>query len=76
LAQAADLVARPLRDWREADAALERFVLEAGPEHDEALIRLFHRWTVAQAIELVDGISFVTYAHRPFPDFADLTRTT
>lgn len=28
---------------READAALERFVAEAGPEHDAALVRLFHR---------------------------------
>jgi len=27
----------------------------AGPEHDEALITLFHRWAVAQARTLLDG---------------------
>ena len=29
-------------DWVQADAALEAFVLSAGPQHDAALIRLFH----------------------------------
>ena len=30
-------------DWREGDAALERFVLDDGGRHDEKLLRLFHR---------------------------------
>jgi hypothetical protein len=29
--------------WAEGEAALERFVLAAGPEHDTALIALFNR---------------------------------
>jgi aminoglycoside phosphotransferase (APT) family kinase protein len=32
--------------WNDADTALERFVLEAGPEHDAALIRYFYRRTL------------------------------
>ena len=32
-----------MKDTGEADEALEQFVLTANPEHDAALIRLFHR---------------------------------
>jgi aminoglycoside phosphotransferase (APT) family kinase protein len=39
---AAILGHRP-RDWRGGEAELERFVLQAGPEHDADLVRLFHR---------------------------------
>jgi len=35
-------------DWRAGDAALEAFVLAAGPEHDAALVRLFHRRAMRQ----------------------------
>ena len=49
------LVGRRVHDWRQADEDLEKFVMGAGPEHDEALITLFHRWAVAQARTLLDG---------------------
>ncbi len=37
------ILGRRPASWQEADADLEHFVLEAGPEHDAALIRYFHR---------------------------------
>lgn len=40
------LLGKPFRDLREADAALEHFVQEAGPEHDEELLRYFYRRTL------------------------------
>lgn len=56
------------------DAALERFVLAAGPGQDDRLIRLFLRWAVAQAAVLLDGPGYnqVAYLHRPFPRFREL----
>ena len=68
------LIGRPVRDWTEADAQLETFVVGAGPEHDEGLIQLFFRWTLAQAAALLDGPGYnsIAYLHRPFPKFRDL----
>lgn len=43
------VLGRRLRDWREADRELEAFVVEAGSEHDSALVTLFYRWTCRQA---------------------------
>lgn len=57
------LTGRSVHDWLEADTVLERFVLSAGPEHDEALIRLFHRWAVRQARTFLPGL-----AHMPMFD--------
>ncbi len=70
--EVAQLVGRPVRDWMEADAELEIFVTSAGPEHDDALIHLFHRWALAQAATLIDGINVLPYIHRPFPKFSEL----
>jgi len=39
----ADILGHRPRNWREADEELERFVLDAGPEHDAELVRYFHR---------------------------------
>ena len=50
------LVGHPVGDWQQADAELEKFVQNAGPEHDETLISLFHRWSVAQAVTLFGGL--------------------
>jgi aminoglycoside phosphotransferase (APT) family kinase protein len=50
------LLGHPVRDWMQADAELESFVMNAGPEHDAALISLFYRWTLAQAATLIEGI--------------------
>ena len=68
----AALLGRPVRDWQEADAALEQFVLTAGPEHDDALIHLFYRWTLAQSTTLLDGINYMYYLHHPFARFTDI----
>ena len=57
------LTGRAVHDWLEADTVLERFVLAASPEHDEALIRLFHRWAVRQARTFLPGL-----AHMPMFD--------
>jgi hypothetical protein len=69
---AAQIIGRPVHDWREADAELEKFVTSAGPEHDDALIHLFYRWALAQAATLIDGINAMSYIHRPFPKFSEL----
>jgi hypothetical protein len=37
------LLGRRPADWQAGDAALEDFVVAAGPEHDVALVKLFHR---------------------------------
>lgn len=50
------LIGRPVNDWMQADEELEKFVLSAGPEHDESMITLFHSWSVAQAKTLFDGL--------------------
>jgi len=42
-AEAAALLGRDIPDERDRDAALEAFVLAAGPEHDRTLVSLFHR---------------------------------
>ncbi len=57
------LTGRAVADWLEADTVLEHFVLSAGPEHDEALIRLFHSWAVTQARTFLPGL-----AHLPMFD--------
>lgn len=57
------ITGKPARDWLEADTVLEEFVLAAGPEHDDELIRLFHRWAVNQAKTLLPGL-----AHMPMFD--------
>jgi aminoglycoside phosphotransferase (APT) family kinase protein len=66
------LLGRPVEGWADADAKLEKFVETAGPEHDDALIALFYRWTLAQSVSLIDGINYMTYVHKPFPRFAEL----
>jgi aminoglycoside phosphotransferase (APT) family kinase protein len=43
LAEAQELLGKPLGSWAEAEAALEEFVHEAGPEWDERLLRFFYR---------------------------------
>jgi len=50
-----DYLGRTFADWRDADAALEKFVATAGPEADEPLIQLLYRWCWRQAI-LLDGV--------------------
>jgi len=74
VAEAARLTGRALSDWREADAALEEFVKAVGPEHDEELLRLFHRWTVEIGARLLDGPGYneIAYLHRPGMDYRDL----
>ncbi|MDB6061580.1 MAG: putative aminoglycoside phospho-transferase [Verrucomicrobiaceae bacterium] len=43
LARIAEFTGRVPRDWQDGEKELERFVLEAGPEHDIALLNYFAR---------------------------------
>ncbi len=51
----AELIGQPVDGWQDADRRLEQFVLDAGTEMDETLLRLFHRWCWRQ-IGLLDGV--------------------
>jgi len=46
LEEIGSLLGRSFADLREADAALEQHVLEAGPEEDVDLLRYFYRRTL------------------------------
>jgi hypothetical protein len=55
LERAAGILGYRPRDWQAADAALERFVAGAGPEHDNALFDYFVAQTeerVAEALSI------------------------
>ena len=66
------LIGRPVKDWVEADAALEQFVLSAGPEHDDALITLFHRWAVTQAKTFLPGLAHLPMFDSSWPRFSKI----
>lgn len=74
IGEVAALTGRPISDWAQADAALEEFVLQAGPEHDDRLIQIFLRWAVTLGGILLDGPGYneIAYLHRPFPRFSEL----
>jgi aminoglycoside phosphotransferase (APT) family kinase protein len=46
LDEAAEILGERHDDWPSLDAALERYVQNAGPEEDERLLRFFHRQAV------------------------------
>jgi len=50
IADVADLIGTRPANIAEADAALTRFIEAAGPEHDAALTRLFHRRTLRHCL--------------------------
>jgi aminoglycoside phosphotransferase (APT) family kinase protein len=66
------LLQRPIKDWRQADEELEKFVMTAGPEHDETLISLFYRWSWAEATVLVDGLAHLPMLQEPYQKFTDM----
>jgi aminoglycoside phosphotransferase (APT) family kinase protein len=66
------LIGKPVGDWLEADTELEKFVLSAGPEHDDALIALFHRWGVVQLRTLFDGLAPTPMFEADWPRFSRL----
>ncbi len=72
LRDVAALVGHPVHDWLQADEALEKFVLDAGPEHDEALITLFHRWAIAQARTLIEGQAHLPMFEDSWPRLSEL----
>jgi hypothetical protein len=43
------VLGKKFTNWMEADAALEKYVMSAGPEQDAVLIPLFYRRTQRQA---------------------------
>jgi hypothetical protein len=58
-------------DWRAGDTALEAFVLAAGPEHDAALVRLFHRRAMRQ-MQLLEPILNRTKSIAHLPPLSEL----
>ena len=66
------LVGKPVGDWLEADAELEKFVLAAGPERDDELISLFHRWAVVQARTLLPGLAHLPMFDQHWPRLSKL----
>jgi aminoglycoside phosphotransferase (APT) family kinase protein len=48
LEEQAQVLGRRHDDWEDGAAALEGFILQAGPEHDAVLIRLLHRRVMRQ----------------------------
>jgi hypothetical protein len=66
------LLGRPVNDWMQADEELERFVLTAGPEYDDELIALFHRWSIAQARTLIDGLAHLPMFGSNWPRLSKL----
>jgi aminoglycoside phosphotransferase (APT) family kinase protein len=64
IAEAEQLLGSKLANWREADAALEAFVLKAGPELDAQLVPLFYRRVQRQVFLLAPFLSRGTVAQR------------
>lgn len=58
-------------DWQAGDAALEAFVLAAGPEHDAALVRLFHRRAMRQ-MRLLEPVLYRTKSIAHLPPLPEL----
>jgi len=57
---ASKILGRPVHDWQEAEAELETFALDAGPEHDLALLKYFAAQTearVAEAVSIQDRLA-------------------
>jgi hypothetical protein len=52
--EAAQITGERTSGWAEADAQLEQFVLRTGAEHEDELIRLFHRRMVGMSLLLAD----------------------
>jgi hypothetical protein len=51
--------------WEEGEAALERFVLEAGPEHDAALVRFFRRRLQREEVLLAPALGYLAGSSLP-----------
>jgi len=66
------ITGRPAKDWLEADTELEKFVLTAGPEHDDELIRTFHRWAVTQAKTFLPGLAHMPMFEEHWPRLSRL----
>jgi aminoglycoside phosphotransferase (APT) family kinase protein len=52
VADVAQLLGRPINNWMEADDRLEAFVVAAGPDRDDELLKLFYRWSWRQIAPL------------------------
>ena len=60
MAEVAEILGYRPATWQQAEAALERFVLSAGPEHDAALVRLFYRRLAREAALLHPALGYLT----------------
>jgi aminoglycoside phosphotransferase (APT) family kinase protein len=54
VADVGEILGRSVADWAEADAQIEEFVLQTGEEHEDELLRAFHRRTVGMSLLLAD----------------------
>jgi len=72
LAQVSALTGTPVETWQEADRVLEQFVLTAGPEHDDALIRIFHGWCLDQIRNLMFDFVYSPIGRQQAQSFEDL----
>ncbi|HUP72364.1 MAG TPA: phosphotransferase [Acidimicrobiales bacterium] len=60
MAEVAEVLGHHPATWQQAEAELERFVLAAGPEHDAALVRLFHRRLAREKALLHPALGYLT----------------
>lgn len=72
----ARLSGKAVNDWLEADTELEKFVLAAGPERDDELIALLHRWAVTEARTLLPGLAHMPMFDRHWPRLSRLIGQT
>ena len=72
IGKVSQLTGQQAATWLEADAALEEFVLAAGPERDDELIRLLHRWAVTQAKVLLPGLAHMPMFDKHWPRLSRL----
>jgi len=72
LREVGELLGREFPSWLAADTELEKFVLQAGPEHDGALVSLFHRWCAGQLTSLFKGFPYSPFERPPVQQFSEL----
>jgi aminoglycoside phosphotransferase (APT) family kinase protein len=66
------LTGRKVFHWLEADTVFERFVLDAGPERDNEIIAVIHRWAVRQARTLLPGLAHLPMFDAHWPKLSKL----
>lgn len=63
LADIAAIIGEPVDDWDAAQAKLEAFVDQAGPDEDARLVQHFHNWLMRQTF-LIEGCGVASFMAR------------